>query len=362
MKTTANQTHAGLSEQTSAPKASEPTPNTTLEPYAVLLGRYISQGRPAPWWLDQDIHRMVSDENSAETLLDPDEWLSKMAAKPQEVENQGLLVRLELDAEQLYFDGDFEARRQALYCSLQQVVSCLKSVAQDRITPQAEEDAKALMTTRNYRLRQRIAKALREELVDLLDWWDRLHGAKPQPAPSQPAGTFEALNELDNLFRNVSAAIGIHPVDLATIRYGETASHTTANSLRQGILDSIGNPTAQEFGQALAESGIISAAAGNWLDRGPGILDFERFWGGPLEHSEGKVARMQFFGLDPWYSRNWLHEESEANRVKGQFFGETEGGPDDRKQKAKSRVHVAQEAVAQGKKRARVKRQPEAKS
>lgn len=89
------------------------------------------------------------------------------------------------------------------------------------------------------------------------------------PAPERAAESTAAFDALDAIVQDLCGRIGIHPLELITLRYGTAdCTRSEPETLERILREETHVGDSRPLGAALADGGIVPQAAGEWLDRG----------------------------------------------------------------------------------------------
>lgn len=120
----------------------------------------------------------------------------------------------------------------------------------------------------NGRFTARVAAAAHQELAALLAGWERCQGERWRgpvvPPPAPPREEPSLFDRVDRLFLDLAGRLGLHPTELAELRFGRGNSTDIEARLRERLPREQGRTLAGQ----LENRGLVSPAERAWLDRG----------------------------------------------------------------------------------------------
>lgn len=109
---------------------------------------------------------------------------------------------------------------------------------------------------------------------------------RPQPEEPTPAARF-TWDDFDRLLLDLCSRIGMHPVELLALRFGEPDSTAHGEDLARFLVRQAGPLPGETLGATLQRLGFTTAEESDWLDRG-------------LRITEVKMRCHELVPLDRW--------------------------------------------------------------
>jgi len=114
----------------------------------------------------------------------------------------------------------------------------------------------------------RMGVTAHQELAALLAGWERCQGerwrAPVQPPPERPREEPSLFDRIDRLFLDLAGRLGLHPTELAELRYGCGYSDNIEARLRENL----GREPGLTLAEQLEARGLLSLSERAWLNRG----------------------------------------------------------------------------------------------
>lgn len=181
----------------------------SLHPEPVMLAAAILHYGTVPAWLDQDWHDLVkrnTDRCMADVLMfRPGQRMEELSSKGFWL-GEGFHDALEEPEAHLFESGDRGARERVWLRGISEALQCLRLLVSDEVarvsTRRKPEDTENPASSWNYRLRLRIAQALRDELAQLLREY---HEVSSTPSPESNLLEWAAKEASEAILRGMQA-------------------------------------------------------------------------------------------------------------------------------------------------------------